>query len=98
MYSVTDLLYNHPYMIPDPCLAKDLQEAVGDRIQSNSPACPTDPVKSRARILRGIRLASLMSGTPEAIPVCNGKPLFLRSITSHDPCQKGLMWQCFTGH
>jgi hypothetical protein len=36
-----------------------------------------------------------MHGTPEAIPLCNGNPLFLRSHPAHDKVHAGVAWKCF---
>lgn len=75
-----------------------LQNAVVDRIHSTHPLSSKGQsrVRSRARILRRIRIASLMHGVPEAIPLWGGRPMFLPANTGQDLCPMSLDWESDT--
>lgn len=64
------------------------------RIESSSlPSSTARPyLKSRAEALRGIRIGSLMHGTPEAIPIRQGIPGLLRFSPADDACHETLAW------
>jgi hypothetical protein len=81
-----------------------LQEAVAERIShsdcSSPPLCCAThtKVKPPAQTLRGVRLASLMHGRPEAIPFTEGRPLFMRSHPDPDLCRTSAAWKCLIGN
>jgi hypothetical protein len=71
-----------------------MQEALAAHIQVEcaQDRCWTPP--SLVQILRGIRLGSLMHGTPEAIPVWCGNLLFPKCSAAHDPSRASVVWTC----
>jgi hypothetical protein len=74
-----------------------LQEAVAARVHCCTASC--DPLlchascSSPARVLQGIRLLSLLHGTPEAIPVVDTLPHFARRKVAHEHAS----WWCDIG-